>query len=62
MTSDEQTDLRREITVLREEAEDLRASAVWWRTLYEEAIRRRGGLEAEAAAAADTDEDEVDPA
>ena len=60
MTSDEQTDLRREITVLREEAEDLRASAVWWRTLYEEAIRRRGELE--AAAAADTDEDEVDPA
>jgi hypothetical protein len=47
MTSDEQTELRREIVVLREDAEDLRASAVWWRTLYEQAIERRDRLEAE---------------
>lgn len=41
MTSEQQTELRREIAVLQEDAEDLRASAVWWRTLYERAIRRR---------------------
>ena len=40
MTSDQQAELRREIAVLQEDAEDLRASAIWWRTLYERAIRR----------------------
>jgi len=40
MTLDQQTELRREIAVLQEDAEDLRASAIWWRTLYERAIRR----------------------
>jgi hypothetical protein len=49
MTSDQRSELCREISVLEEEAEDLRASAEWWRTLYEEAIRRRAELEAPAA-------------
>jgi len=41
MTSDQQAELRREIATLREDADDLRASAERWRKLYEEAIRRR---------------------
>jgi hypothetical protein len=49
MTSDQQAELRREIFVLREDAEDLRASATWWRRLYEEAVRRRAEAEARAA-------------
>jgi hypothetical protein len=49
MTSDQQAELRREIAVLREDAEDLRSSAIRWRRLYEEAIQRRAELEAQAA-------------
>jgi hypothetical protein len=49
MTSDQQAELRREIATLQEEAEDLRASAGWWRKLYEEAMRRRTEREAAAA-------------
>lgn len=37
-TGEEQ--LRRENAELRQDNEDLRASAVWWKTLYEEALRR----------------------
>ena len=33
--------LQRQIAALREDNEDLRASALWWQALYEEAQRRR---------------------
>lgn len=46
MRSDQQAELRQEIAVLREDAEDLRASASWWRRLYEAAIQRRADLDA----------------
>ena len=49
MTSDQQAELRREIATLREDADDLRASAEWWRKLYEKAIRRRTERDAAAA-------------
>jgi hypothetical protein len=32
--------IRAQVATLREEVSDLRASAEWWRTLYEAAIRR----------------------
>src|SRR5262245_9621003 len=37
--------LRRQIAALREDNEDLRASALWWKALYEEAQRRCADLE-----------------
>jgi len=37
--------LRRHIAALREDNEDLRASALWWKALYEEAQRRSADLE-----------------
>jgi prefoldin subunit 5 len=33
-------EIRAQVATLREEVSDLRASAEWWRTLYEAAIRR----------------------
>ena len=37
--------LQRQIAALREDNEDLRASALWWQALYEEAQRRCADLE-----------------
>jgi len=37
--------LERQNAALQEDNEDLRASALWWRTLYEEAQRRLADLE-----------------
>jgi hypothetical protein len=37
--------LRCQIAALREDNEDLRASALWWNALYEEAQRRYADLE-----------------
>jgi len=37
--------LQRQIAALREDNEDLRASALWWKALYEEAQRRYADLE-----------------
>ena len=37
--------LQRQIAALREDNEDLRASALWWKALYEEAQRRCADLE-----------------
>ncbi len=37
--------LRRQIAALSEDNEDLRASALWWKALYEEAQRRCADLE-----------------
>jgi len=37
--------LQRQIAALREDNEDLRASALWWIALYEEAQRRCAPLE-----------------
>jgi hypothetical protein len=37
--------LRCQIAALREDNEDLRASALWWKALYEEAQRRCADLE-----------------
>jgi hypothetical protein len=36
----EESTLQRENAALREDNEDLRASALWWKALYEEAQRR----------------------
>ena len=40
VVADEASTLRNENAVLREDNEDLRASALWWKTLYEETLRR----------------------
>jgi hypothetical protein len=40
VAGDEASRLRRENADLREDNEDLRASALWWKALYEEALRR----------------------
>jgi hypothetical protein len=37
--------LQRQNDALRDDNEDLRASALWWKALYEEAQRRCVGLE-----------------
>jgi hypothetical protein len=37
--------LQRQNAALRDDNEDLRASALWWKALYEEAQRRCAGLE-----------------
>jgi len=37
--------LGRQVAALREDNEDLRASALWWKALYEEAQRRYADLE-----------------
>ena len=42
---DEGSGLQRQIAALREDNEDLRASALWWKALYEEAQRRCADLE-----------------
>mgnify|MGYP003694019867 CR=1 FL=1 len=45
VTSDPESALLREIETLREVVEDLRASAIHWRDLYEAAARRRAETE-----------------
>jgi hypothetical protein len=45
VTDDEASKLRRENAALREDNEDLRASALWWKALYEEALRRLADTE-----------------
>jgi hypothetical protein len=42
---DEQSALQRQNAALLEDNEDLRASALWWKALYEEAQRRHADLE-----------------
>ena len=37
---EETSSVRRENAMLREDNDDLRASALWWKTLYEDALRR----------------------
>ena len=43
--------LRRRVAALCEDNEDLRASALWWKALYEEAQRRCADLESSPKAA-----------
>jgi hypothetical protein len=45
VTSDPEPALLREIAALQEVLEDLRASAIHWRDLYEAAARRRAETE-----------------
>jgi hypothetical protein len=40
VADDEESRLRRENAALRDDNEDLRASALWWKALYEGALRR----------------------
>src|SRR5262245_15769305 len=40
-----ETTLQRQNAALREDNEDLRASALWWKALYEEALHRYADLE-----------------
>ena len=47
---DEHSALQRENAALLEDNEDLRASALWWKALYEESQRRCGDLEASTRA------------
>jgi hypothetical protein len=47
---DEQSALLRENVALLEDNEDLRASALWWKALYEEAQRRYADLESSTKA------------
>ena len=44
--------LQRQVAALREDNEDLRASALWWKALYEEAQRRCEDLESSPKARA----------
>jgi len=46
--------LRRQVAALREDNEDLRASALWWKALYEEAQRRCADLESSPKARVST--------
>ena len=48
----EESTLQRQIAALREDNEDLRASALWWKALYEEAQRRCADLESSSKARA----------
>jgi hypothetical protein len=50
--------LQRQVAALHEDNEDLRASALWWKALYEEAQRRCVDLEISPKARAST---RVDP-
>ena len=47
---DEQLALQRQNAALLEDNEDLRASALWWKALYEEAQRRQADPESSAKA------------
>jgi hypothetical protein len=47
---DDQSALLRENVALLEDNEDLRASALWWKALYEEAQRRYADLESSTKA------------
>jgi hypothetical protein len=47
-----ETALQRQLAALREDNEDLRASALWWKALYEEAQRRCADLESSPRASA----------
>jgi hypothetical protein len=49
---DEESTLQRQIAALREDNEDLRASALWWKALYEEAQLRCADLESSPKARA----------
>jgi hypothetical protein len=42
---DEESTLHQQNATLRQDNEDLRASALWWKTLYDEAQRRCAELE-----------------
>jgi hypothetical protein len=52
VTTHEESTLQRQIAALREDNEDLRASALWWKALYEEAQRRCADLESSPKARA----------
>jgi hypothetical protein len=52
VVTDEESTLRRQVAALREDNEDLRASALWWKALYEEAQRRCADLESSSKARA----------
>jgi len=41
----EESTLQRQNAALLEDNEDLRASAIWWKALYEETLRRYADLE-----------------
>ena len=45
VTGDEMSELQRENIALRQDNEDLRASAIWWEMLYEQAQQRCAALE-----------------
>jgi hypothetical protein len=47
MTSNHDSAPLDEIAALQQEVEDVRASAIWWRDLYEAAVRRGVELEAQ---------------
>jgi hypothetical protein len=47
---DEHSALQRENAALLEDNEDLRASALWWKALYEESQRRCADLESSTSA------------
>jgi hypothetical protein len=58
IVTDEKSTLQRQIAALREDNEDLRASALWWKALYEEAQRRCADLDSSPKARASS---RVDP-
>jgi hypothetical protein len=45
VVTDEESTLHHQNAALREDNEDLRASALWWKALYEEAQRRCADME-----------------
>jgi hypothetical protein len=50
LLSDEHSTLQRQHAALLEDNEDLRASALWWKALYEESQRRCADLESSTRA------------
>jgi hypothetical protein len=48
--NDERSALQRQNAALHDDNEDLRASALWWKALYEEAQRRCADLESSTKA------------